>query len=269
MPESAVRPHPQPAQRAATGPHLMVRYWKRMHANKVYPIVVSTSGKGDADPVVVRVVMAGAQVVPAEQTMDPSNPGEKATFYVTPLARGSLRGERVEVLQNGRKIQEIRIPSKVVSQRGTLVWLILAIAVPWLILHFFQYSPIGFQAPLDPKTGTEEYVRSPWMRYKDDKDKDDQLNGPKRITNFVTDNTPKLEPLLDKDSDIVDYYKKAQDFPRTAYQHLIRNYHDLDQPLAFYLFCAFMLITLISFVARQEGRKTAYGKPLPSVAAEE
>ena len=44
MPESAVRPRPQPAQRTATGPYLTVRYWKRMNINKVYPVVVSTSG---------------------------------------------------------------------------------------------------------------------------------------------------------------------------------------------------------------------------------
>ena len=31
---------------------------------------------------------------------------------------------------------------------------------------------------------------------------------------------------------------------------------------------AFLLIALISFIARQEGRKTVYGKPLPSAVAE-
>ena len=269
MPESAVRSRPQPAQRAATGPYLSVRYWKRMRVNKVYPVVVSTTGKGDAEPVVVRVVMAGAQVVPAELPMDPSNPGDKATFYVTPLAKGNLRGERVEVLQGGRKVQEIRIPSKTVSQSSTVVWLALAIIVPWLILHFFDYHPIGYQAKLDSE-GREKYERGPqvWSKYKEEKDKEGELNGPKRITNFITDNMPKLEPMLGlaKDSDVVVYYKDAQDFPRKGYQHLIENYHDLDQPLAFYIFCAFLLIALISFIARQEGRKTVRGKPLPAAA---
>src|SRR5439155_10948232 len=127
------------------------------------------------------------------------------------------------MLQNGRKIHEIRIPAKVVSQRGTLVWLVLALLVPWLMLHFFDYSPIGYQAPLHPNKGTEQYVRYPWKQYKDDKDREGDLEGPKRITNFVTDNTPKLEPIFGpaKESQVVEYYKEAQDFPRKAYQHLI------------------------------------------------
>src|SRR5881396_2891305 len=85
----------------------------------------SARGAGATAPVTVRLVMAGAQVVPAEQTLDPGDPGDKATFYVTPLAHGGLRGERIEVVQNGRKVQELRIPCKVTSQKGTLVWLFL------------------------------------------------------------------------------------------------------------------------------------------------
>src|SRR5262245_1986635 len=129
-----------PRKEYAKAPSLSVRYWKRMRVNKVYPVVVSWRGAsrdGDVEggPVTVRLLMAGAQVVPSEHTMDPREPRDTATFYVTPLAKGGLRGEKIEVLQGGRKIQEIRLPSKTTSQSSTLVWLFLAIFLPWLIWH--------------------------------------------------------------------------------------------------------------------------------------
>ena len=43
-------------------------------------------------------------------------PDAEATFYVTPLARGWLRGERLEVLVNGRKVQELRLHGHVPVQ---------------------------------------------------------------------------------------------------------------------------------------------------------
>ena len=86
----------------------------------------------------VRLIMAGAQVVPAEQTLDPSDGDAKVTFYVTPLAKGWLRGERVEVLQNGRKVGELRTAAKVTTQRLTLALLVLTFLVPWLLLGVFS-----------------------------------------------------------------------------------------------------------------------------------
>jgi hypothetical protein len=276
MPDSATRGRAGSA-RADRGsgatPSLSVRYWKKMRLHKVYPVTVSGSGRGDSEPVVVRVVMAGAQVVPAELPLDPSDPSDKATFYVTPIAQGGLRGERVEVLQGGRKVQEIRIPAKVSSQRGTLVWLFLAFFIPWLILHYFVYSPIGYQTPLNPN-GTEQYVSQPWKEYKYTPRKDAKGNVVRdrdgepldargeQITDFFTSNMPKLESLFD-DKDILNIYHDIQDFPRLAYLHLFDSYHNLDEPLAFYIFLALMFLTLVSFVLRQEGRKTVYGRPLP------
>src|SRR4051812_29289199 len=103
--------------RATGAPQVQVHYYRRMRPNRVYPVVVSWKGAArTAAPVTVRLVMAGAQVVPPEQTLEPGR-DERATFYVTPLARGWLRGERVEVLQDGRKVQEIRLPCKATTQR--------------------------------------------------------------------------------------------------------------------------------------------------------
>jgi hypothetical protein len=120
-----------------TLPPLVVRYMRRMKRQRVYSYEVSwkDSRRSSGSPVVVRLIVAGAQVVPSERTLDPAEPKSKAIFYVTPLARkGWLRGERLEVLHDGRKLQEIRLPSKVVSQRLTWVLLGLAIVIPWLWL---------------------------------------------------------------------------------------------------------------------------------------
>src|SRR5262249_31612953 len=139
---------PAPARdssRAATGPQLQVRYYRKMRPHRVYPVVVSwKSGKGRpvADsPVVVRLLLPGAQVVPAEQTLEPGADA-RATFHVTPIARGWMRGERLEVVQDGRKVQEIRLPCKVTTQRLTWVLLALTFLVPWLITPLFTTSPL-------------------------------------------------------------------------------------------------------------------------------
>jgi hypothetical protein len=249
---------PQRSAASARGPSLTVRYWKKMRPNKVYPVVVSTKGRLDIGALTLRVVVAGAQVVPAEQPFDPANPSEKVTFYVTPLAKGPLRGERLEVLKDGVKIQEFRMPSRVCTQRPTLFWLCLSLLIPWLLMHYFMYSPIGFQAPLE-ENGTEKYIRRPWDDYYRP-----GFGEPRsiRITEFVEDNTPDLK-LITSDKDILDQYDSIRTFPQKVYLHLFERYRETRQPIAFYVFLALLLIAFISFVLRQEGRKTLYGKPLP------
>src|SRR4051794_20293229 len=137
-PPSRGRPAAQPSAaygRSAGSPHIQFRHYRRMRPNRVYPFVVSwrESGRGTG-PVVVRLVMAGAQVVPAEHTLDPAHPGDQVTFHVTPPARGQLRGERLEVVQDGRKVQELRLPCKVTTQRLTWFFLFLTLVVAWWVV---------------------------------------------------------------------------------------------------------------------------------------
>jgi hypothetical protein len=104
---------------------------RRMKSQRVYTYEVSWQSKkswATSTPITVRLVVGGAQVVPAERPLDPAEPDAKALFYVTPLARrGWLRGERVEVLHEGRKVQQIWVPGKVASQRLTWVLLLLTL----------------------------------------------------------------------------------------------------------------------------------------------
>src|SRR5712692_8180564 len=75
---------------------LKVRYYYRMKPQRVYPLSVEVPRGSDGRPlpagsgeaVVVRPVIPGAVVVPAEQRLDVARPGSQVTFSVTPLAKG-------------------------------------------------------------------------------------------------------------------------------------------------------------------------------------
>src|SRR5262249_45325166 len=125
----------QEAAPGKKGKPLQFRYNPVMKPHRVYTLAVevprSKAAGGDAAVVVVRPVIAGAQVVPAEQRLDPSAPGHQGTFHVTPLARGKLPRARVEVYTAGRAPQSVPVPMKAKTQR--LAWLLLALAflLPW------------------------------------------------------------------------------------------------------------------------------------------
>ncbi len=127
-----------PRSSAAGFPALKVQFFRRMKLNRVYPLTVAWSEKpkslGAVKNVTVRLIGAGAQIVPSEQALDATRPDLKATFFVTPLAMGWLRAQRIEVLVHGRKVQEIPLASKVVCQCWSAFWFILAALVPILLI---------------------------------------------------------------------------------------------------------------------------------------
>jgi hypothetical protein len=227
-----------------------------MRPNKVYPVIVSCRDDGDFPAITLRLVMPGAQIVPVEQPLN-----QQVTFHLTPLARGKLRGAHLEVLNDGMKVRQIYLPCTVCTQRPTVIWLCLAFLVPWLILHFFVYAPIGYQGP-----DLESYVNK--------LDSDERLHAEgkrappksvpptKVITTFVRDNTPELDGLLGKDSAVVDYYKNTiQYFPEKAYVQLFLGHYSLSngrQPVSFYVFAFLLAVAVISFLLRRERRKRVY-----------
>ena len=70
--------------------------------------------------------------------MNSADRDKKAIFYVTPLARGWLPNLQLEVLYQGRKVQEIAMAGKVVSQRFTWLLLFCTLIVPWFISGIHQ-----------------------------------------------------------------------------------------------------------------------------------
>jgi hypothetical protein len=116
-----------------------------MHPQRAYALKVTWEDKPVSRDksfpfVVVRPIIPGALVTPAEQTLDTSTAEAEADFYVTPLARGRLRGARVEVLpaQGGRV--DVPLSMKVVRQRLTKVLLLLTFLLPALVLYIVRYN---------------------------------------------------------------------------------------------------------------------------------
>lgn len=137
-----------PRPSSAVGfPALGVQYYRRMKQARVYPVTISWRERpkpiGSIKNVTLRLLAAGAQIVPSEQTLDASRPELKATFFVTPLARGWLRAQRVEVVVAGRKVQEIPFASRVTCQCWASFWFIMAVAAPILLIWLRRIDVIG------------------------------------------------------------------------------------------------------------------------------
>lgn len=257
MPPQA-RPAPAAARQAPKRPEnalapLRIVYYRRMHRQHVYTISVGWSNKdrarppAGAKPVTLRLLMAGAQVVPSEQVLDPAKPDAKVSFYVTPLARGHMRGERLEVLMDDRKVQEVPLRCKVTSQRTTLLLLFMTFLVPWLLLQYCKHSPL---------TASPDEVRILL------KDNAKALTGPGSVLRlrlaqnvpempaFVTDNAPVIGEKL------VEFREKIGDF----YDWVCQN---SDKPLALYIGVALLFLTIVSWRLHGVKRKKLVGKPIP------
>jgi hypothetical protein len=122
----------------AAGPKLRIRYARVMKPQRVYGLIVEVPGskkkKTDDDAarggiVVVRPIIPGAQVVPAEHRLEVA-PGNQVSFHVTPLAKGKLPRARLEVHAAGQAPETVPLTMKARTNRLALVLLVLAYLVP-------------------------------------------------------------------------------------------------------------------------------------------
>jgi hypothetical protein len=212
-------------------PPLRVTYYRQMRRQRVYQATVSWY-KGSTmrppsgvEPIRVRLIMAGAQIVPSEQVLDPSDPDATVRFYVTPLADGKLRAEHLEVLIQGRKVQEVLLPARVVNQRRTWMMLLMAVLMPWMIFTYVRPPAAAEMIPYEAN----------------------EINLPKYVTNRV----PQLPGML-KDAS---YYATAA----------LQSLHDqVKSDLLEVYWCAgFLLLTLLSWWMRLSKRKRRVGNPIP------
>jgi hypothetical protein len=227
-----------PKGRAAAGtlPPLLIRGMRRMKRQRVYTYEVSWSHKPASERhVVVRLIAAGAQVVPAERPLDAAG---RALFYVAPLVNGPLRGERLEVLVDGRKVQETPLPSRVVSQRSTWMLLLLTFLVPWLWSTYI----VGEEGDA-PGTAVQKYL------------------------------TRRLEPVTkyvhkEWDLDLSGTIKDLTDNVRTNLDGLHGLTWQRDKPLGlylmtFYLIVGLLLLTILSWFFHREKRRRRTTAPVP------
>lgn len=233
----------------ATGaPQIQVRYYRRMRPNRVYPFVVSWKGGArSATPVTVRIIMAGAQVVPAEQILDPNE--DRATFHVTPIAKGWMRGERLEVLQDGRKVQEIRLPCRVRSQRATWLLLLLTFLVAYYITPMFIY-PMPEKMP---RSG-DPFEELPAQNY--------QPRDAMRVR--LTRNLPPVLPVVRKYlPDVAKELDEVPDQVGASYAYLYYTEQNDNIPIGEGLLALMILLTLFSWYTHLERRQRRVGKALP------
>ncbi|MBM4067569.1 MAG: hypothetical protein FJ271_01285 [Planctomycetes bacterium] len=243
---AAARPMPKRPENTLSP--LRIVYYRRMRLQHVYTFKISWSGKegvrppAGARPVTLRLLMAGAQVVPSEQMLDPAKPDASASFHVTPLAKGHLRGERLEVLIDDRKVQEVRLRSSVTSQRLTFVLLALTFLVPWFLLHYCKYSVLR-------ERNSKEFamlVRTPGALL----DARVKENVPE-VPEFIVSNAPMVANWLDE----------TRDHLTNIYQLLVQS--NDRYPLAFYSALALLFLTLVSWRLRGAKRKKLTSQPIP------
>jgi len=266
-----------------------------MNPNKVYPVQVGWKGtrKGSTETgnVQVRLIMAGAQVVPSEQPLDPAEPQATVTFYVTPLAKGWLRGERAEVIQNGRKIGEVRTPTKVITQRKTWLLLLLTLLLPWMLGNFFGHelseevydksanqnivggvekkqSAKGIDNPQKKdgeevvKPGTKPpVVKGEPQLPKTDLPKKKPIKAGDVLEHHIREIVPEVLPPVQQHAGEYTHY--ITDIPSllggyyTFTYYSYKNYH-----VPYYSFWILVLLTLISYFWHREKRKTQVGQPI-------
>jgi hypothetical protein len=124
-----------------------------MKPRRVYPLSVElprgVADKGSASvaSLVVKPVIAGAVVTPAEQMLDLTPSGGSVTFGVAPLAKGRLPDARVDVLQQGRLVERVRMSMRGRTQFATWVLLLLTLIMPWIVLNYTSIAPLSGDVP--------------------------------------------------------------------------------------------------------------------------
>jgi hypothetical protein len=240
MAGSATRKAPARGSMAAREnflPPLRVTYYRRMKRQRVYPVHVCWKEAERGVPgkeVTLRLIVAGAQVAPIEQNLKPTDPEDAVTFYVTPVAKGRLGNPHLEVIYQGRKVQELPLPSRVVSQGWSWIFLGLAFLLPWLLLHVCKYSPLQ-EGTHTPGETLEKLVA-------------DNVPG---VPTLVRDNLPDAETWL----------KNLRGQIGETYDSLC----DVCQrePIAFYVGVGFMALALLGSWWNSTGKKRLQGKPIP------
>jgi hypothetical protein len=132
---------------------LSVRFYRAMKPNRVYPLVVEMPratakvGSGGTAPLMVKPIIGGAVVAPAEQALEMSPNGGQVTFQVTPVAKGRLKDARVEVSQQGRQVESIPLKMKTRTQRLTWFLLLLTLILPVIMAYFTSIAPLSGDVP--------------------------------------------------------------------------------------------------------------------------
>ncbi|MBL8795149.1 MAG: hypothetical protein JNM56_14665, partial [Planctomycetia bacterium] len=217
-----------------------IRYYRRMKVQGVYRMQVElravepkgASAAGAGDSLVARPLISGAQVQPAEQELGPKASNNTIYFAITPLAKGRLKDARLQLLHQGRVVEEIKTPMTGTSKRTT-----------WLLFGFTLLA-LAFLVGLLPALP-------------------DLTNGKIVESLAVQEKVPSYDEHLPPE--------QVETFGRMAVALKIQEGYDAlaETPnLNFWIFAGLLLLTLLSWFCNRGAwlRKTRKGKPqmLPS-----
>lgn len=239
-------------------PPVQIMYYRRMKLQRVYPVVVQW-GKGAApaagQKIKLRLLMAGAQIVPAEQTLDAGKLDQAATFFVTPLARGWLRAQRLQIIHEGRKAQDVAMVSKAVTHRLTWCLLLLAVIAPFLMHNWIKNSSF-----LETSTFDVRGIKA----IKANRSEDDV----RRAVHFaIADNVPEMPEVIDEYlPSLNENLKDARRWVAHEYGHLV--FVSADQPIAFYTALCFLGLALFSAVTHRDLRRRVISQPIQLVSSQ-
>jgi hypothetical protein len=209
-------------------------------------------------PVVVRPFIPGALVTPAEQTLDPS--ATDTSFSVTPLALGTMRDARVDLIPAHGAQTAVTLPLKLLSQRLTKFLLLLTFLVPVLLLCV-KYMHL--EAP-------PEELKPSAAASQSNKPSPPSKEGfvPKEIP--VQDRAPSTIPRSRGKS--LEYYVERNlphipNITKPVAEALGDAYLFLDtlsdqEPLAFYIAIPLVLLTGTSWLAHRSARGRRRSSPL-------
>jgi hypothetical protein len=216
-------------------PPLKVNFPRQMKIQRIYPVRVSWQGgdgfrTGGVRQVTLRLLMAGGQVLPVEQTLETSSDAV-ATFYVTPLGRGWLREQRLEVVVQGRKVQEIPLASKVTSHCWTKFFVLMMFVAPWLL---------------------------GWM----------QQSGPNVVADLAEKDVPALPALVSSNVPaLAEGWEKAWNWAGETYSRLwwTMSFSPEQEPRrwGFPAVCVFGVLALLSLWWHRDTRRRRTGPPVP------
>jgi hypothetical protein len=141
---------PLPAEAPAAAPASAAFRFRVVHASRVrigsvetvhvsleplHPLerMLDIGPRKSAPPCLVRVLVPGALVAPADHAVEPSPSGPvDVPFYITPLAEGDLPDARVEVLRDGR-VESLPIHLHSDSPRTMWIGILLALLIALLL----------------------------------------------------------------------------------------------------------------------------------------
>ena len=286
-----VNSRPEAAPATGGSSQITVRFYHRMNPQKVYHLVVEgpkkgivTGLSGKAEPLSVRPILAGTQILPAEGALDLTRDRASVVFAVTCLASGWLPNARVELLHQGQVVQEILLPIKGTTQAFTRKLALLTLLLPGLMLlaRYFPpaitYTPgpkpealaqpandgeparpgrLPAMQPLPMGGPTKEQVEKSKVASITDREG-------RAIARFLNDNLPH-SGTDDADGASNDVTLKITDKIGSGYDTIM----DLNRnhQLTFWVGCGLLFLTALSYLAHRPQRSRERGKPMILQAA--